>query len=80
MSSDRQHELAVFAFDLLYHGGEDLRQTPLIDRRLQLTELVARSSVRCLHLVWRFDDGAKLLQAFRSARRRPTVRAHSAIG
>jgi bifunctional non-homologous end joining protein LigD len=63
MTSNRQHELAVFAFDLLHHGGEDLRPAPLIDRRLQLTELVARSSVPCLHLVWGFDDGAKLLQA-----------------
>jgi bifunctional non-homologous end joining protein LigD len=63
MASDRQHELAVFAFDLLHYGGEDLRPIPLIDRRLQLTELVARSSVPCLHLVWGFDDGAKLLEA-----------------
>ena len=63
MASDRQHELAVFAFDLLHYGGEDLRSVPLIDRRLQLTELVARSSVPCLYLVWGFDDGAKLLEA-----------------
>jgi len=43
--------------------GGDLRPIPLIDRRLQLTELVARSSVPCLHLVWGFDNGAKLLEA-----------------
>ena len=47
---------------LLYHDGQDLRPLSLIDRRLQLTELVARSNVRCLHLVWGFDDGAKLLK------------------
>jgi bifunctional non-homologous end joining protein LigD len=63
MAPDRQHDLAVFAFDLLHHNGEDLRPLALIDRRLQLTELVARSNVRCLHLVWGFDDGAKLLKA-----------------
>jgi ATP-dependent DNA ligase len=63
MSADRQHELAVFVFDLMHYDGEDLRPIPLIDRRLQLTELVARSNVRCLHLVWGFDDGAKLLEA-----------------
>jgi bifunctional non-homologous end joining protein LigD len=63
MASDRQHVLAVFAFDLLHHDGDDLRSIPLIDRRLQLTELMARSNVRCLHLVWGFDDGAKLLEA-----------------
>jgi ATP-dependent DNA ligase len=62
-SSDRQHELAVFAFDLLHYDGADLRPVPLIERRLQLTELLARSSVHCLHLVQAFDDGAKLLEA-----------------
>jgi bifunctional non-homologous end joining protein LigD len=59
----RHHQLAVFAFDLLHHDGKDLRPIPLIDRRLQLTELVARSSVHCLHLVQGFDNGAKLLAA-----------------
>jgi bifunctional non-homologous end joining protein LigD len=48
MVPGRQHALAVFAFDLLHYGGEDLRSITLIDRRLQLTELVARSNVRCL--------------------------------
>jgi len=62
MGPDRQHEHAVFAFDLLHHNGEDLRFLPLIDRRLQLSEIVARSNVPCLHLVWGFDDGAKLLK------------------
>jgi bifunctional non-homologous end joining protein LigD len=61
MIPGRQHELAVFAFDILHQDGDDLRSIPLIDRRLQLTELVARSSVPCLHLVWGFDDGPKLL-------------------
>src|SRR5262245_65975173 len=59
----RQHELAVFAFDLLHHNGEDLCTVPLLERRLQLTQLVARSGVRCLHLVQTFADGAKLLAA-----------------
>jgi bifunctional non-homologous end joining protein LigD len=63
MAPGQQHDLAVFAFDLLHHNGEDLRPIPLIDRRLQLTELLARSNVPCLHLVWGFDDGAKLLEA-----------------
>jgi bifunctional non-homologous end joining protein LigD len=61
ISPDRQHELAVYAFDLMHHNGEDLRPLPLIDRRLQLSEIVARSNVRCFHLVWGFDDGARLL-------------------
>jgi bifunctional non-homologous end joining protein LigD len=59
----RHHQLAVFAFDLLHYDGKDLRPLPLIDRRLKLTELVARSSIHCLHLVQGFDNGAKLLDA-----------------
>ena len=45
MGSHRQHELAVFAFDLLHHDGTDLRPIPLIKRRRQLTELVV--GLRC---------------------------------
>ena len=63
MASDRQHELAVFAFDLMDYDGEDIRSLHLIERRLQLTELVARSDIHCLHLVQAFDNGAKLLKA-----------------
>jgi bifunctional non-homologous end joining protein LigD len=59
----RHHQLAVFAFDLLHYDGADLRSQPLIERRLQLTELVARTSVPCLHLVQGFDNGAKLFKA-----------------
>ena len=59
----RHHDLAVFAFDLLHHDGKDLRPMPLIERRLKLTELVARTSVPCLHLVQGFDNGAKLFKA-----------------
>ena len=44
-------------------AGEDLRTIPLLERRLQLTELVARSGVRCMHLVQSFAAGAKLLEA-----------------
>jgi ATP-dependent DNA ligase len=66
--SDRHHQLAVFAFDLLHHDGEGPRSIPPIDRRLQLAELVARSNVRCLHLGWRFDDGAELLRAARRSK------------
>jgi bifunctional non-homologous end joining protein LigD len=63
MSSDRQHELAVFAFDLMHYDGKDIGAMPLLERRLKLGELVARSDVRCLHLTQAFDDGAKLLEA-----------------
>ena len=43
MASDGQRELAVFAFDLMHHDGEDLRLLPLVERWLQLTELLLRS-------------------------------------
>jgi bifunctional non-homologous end joining protein LigD len=59
----RQHELAVFAFDLMHHDRRDLRPMPLIERRLKLAGLVLRSNVHCLHPVQAFDDGAKLLEA-----------------
>jgi bifunctional non-homologous end joining protein LigD len=59
----RHHDLAVFAFDLLHYDEIDFRPIPLIDRRLQLTELVKRTQVGCLHLVQGFDNGAKLFKA-----------------
>jgi bifunctional non-homologous end joining protein LigD len=67
MAPGRHHQLAVFAFDLLHHDGKDLRSLPLIERRLKLTELVARSSVHCLHLVQGFDNGANLFRAGRTS-------------
>jgi bifunctional non-homologous end joining protein LigD len=59
----QHHQLAVFAFDLLHYDGIDFRSVPLIERRLQLTELVARTQVHCLHLVQGFDNGTKLFKA-----------------
>jgi bifunctional non-homologous end joining protein LigD len=57
----RQHELAVFAFDVLYRDGVDLRPLPLSRRKDLLATLVHRSKVDCLQLVATFPDGAKLL-------------------
>jgi len=63
MGSDRQHQLAVYAFDLLHHNGRDLRSIPLTGRRRRLERLLRRAKVSCLHLVDAFDDGQKLLEA-----------------
>jgi bifunctional non-homologous end joining protein LigD len=63
MGSDRQHQLAMFAFDLLHHNGHDLRSIPLTGRRRRLERLLRRAKVPCLHLVEAFDDGQKLLEA-----------------
>src|SRR5262249_44505925 len=58
----RQHEPAVFGFDLLHLDGEDLRSLPLLERRRLLERLLRRAKVPCLHLVEAFDDGQALLE------------------
>jgi len=58
----RQHELAVYAFDVLHLDGEDLRRLPLVERRSRLERLLRRASMPCLHLVEAFDDGQALLE------------------
>jgi hypothetical protein len=60
-------QLAVFAFDLLHRDGKDLRALPLMERRRQLTRLVARSDVPCLYLVDTFEDGGALCGATHGA-------------
>jgi bifunctional non-homologous end joining protein LigD len=59
----RQHELAVYAFDLLHRDGRDLRPLPLLERRRRLERLLSRAEIQCLHLVECFDDGVELLEA-----------------
>jgi bifunctional non-homologous end joining protein LigD len=56
-------ELAVYAFDLLHLNGQDLRPSPLNERRKLLERLLNRAKVPCLHLVDAFMDGQKLLNA-----------------
>jgi bifunctional non-homologous end joining protein LigD len=55
-------QLTVFAFDLLYRDGKDLRALPLMERRRRLARLLARSDVPCLYLVETFKDGGALLR------------------
>ena len=63
VAAGRQNELAVFAFDVLRRDGQGLQLLPLIERRRHLEQLLASSTVPCLHLVDAFDDGVKLLEA-----------------
>ena len=56
-----EHEVAVFAFDLLHRSGMDLRPLPLLERRRHLTHLIARGNVPCLRVLECFSDGEKLL-------------------
>jgi hypothetical protein len=46
----RRLHLVVWAFDLLYLDGRDLRALPLLKRRRRLERLFARSTVPCLRL------------------------------
>jgi bifunctional non-homologous end joining protein LigD len=50
-----QTEARLFAFDLLELGGEDLRRSPLEDRKRQLAKLLRKAS-RALHFNEHIDD------------------------
>jgi bifunctional non-homologous end joining protein LigD len=53
--------LCVWAFDLLYLNGRDLRDLPLSERKRQLEKLISKARSDWLQLSETFDDGAKLL-------------------
>jgi bifunctional non-homologous end joining protein LigD len=58
----REDGLVVFAFDLLAHGGHDLRALPYGERKRRLARLVARARIgRLLHSD-SFHDGPRLLK------------------
>jgi bifunctional non-homologous end joining protein LigD len=45
LSEHKTDELIYFAFDLLFAGGEDLRELPLRDRKARLKPLFAKSKL-----------------------------------
>ena len=53
----------VWAFDLLYLNGKDLRPLPLVDRKVRLGRLVSKVRGTWLCYVETFTDGATLLKA-----------------
>jgi len=56
--------LCVWAFDLLYHNGRDLRELPLIERKARLAKLIRATNANWLLLYSEsFDDGIALLKA-----------------
>ena len=57
----RERELCVWAFDLLYVNGRDLRAFPLNARRHQLERLIYKANKHWLRLSETFDDGVALL-------------------
>jgi bifunctional non-homologous end joining protein LigD len=44
----RGHEAVLFAFDLIEHDGDDLRDLPLIERKRRLAKLIGRAKRRAI--------------------------------
>ena len=42
-SKRRGHEAVLFAFDLIEHDGEDLRDLPLLERKRRLKKLIGKT-------------------------------------
>jgi bifunctional non-homologous end joining protein LigD len=55
------HNLCVWAFDLLEFNGRDLRELPLEKRKASLKKLLAKTRDIRLRFSESFDDGEKLL-------------------
>src|SRR5262245_3967715 len=56
-------DIAVWAFDLLFHNGRDVRELPLAERKDLLMVLIMGAGDCRLRLSDGFDDGAELLAA-----------------
>jgi bifunctional non-homologous end joining protein LigD len=61
--NSRDDVRCVWAFDLLYLNGKDLRPLPLVDRKDRLERLVSKVSATWLCYAETFADGATLLKA-----------------
>jgi bifunctional non-homologous end joining protein LigD len=60
---DAADQVCVWAFDLLFYDGKDVRKLPLVERRALLTRFVHRAGNNQLRLSEAFEDGDKLLAA-----------------
>ena len=47
----RGREAVLYAFDLIEHDGEDLRDLPLIERKRRLAKLIGRSKRRAIQFI-----------------------------
>jgi hypothetical protein len=56
-------DIAVWAFDLLFHDGTDVCELPLMERKDLLMVLIMGAGDSRLRLSDGFDDGAELLAA-----------------
>ena len=58
-SKRRGHEAVLYAFDLIEHDGDDLRDLPLIERKRRLAKLIGKAKRRAIRFVEHLtDDGA----------------------
>ena len=59
--SKRQEDgLALWAFDLLYVSGRDIRSMPYVERKMRLAGLVAHANIGALRHSEFFEDGERL--------------------
>jgi len=56
-------DIAVWAFDLLFHDGRDVRKLPLVERKDLLMVLIMGTGDSNVCLSDGFDDGVELLAA-----------------
>ena len=62
-SKRRGHEAVLFAFDLIEHNGDDLRDLPLIERKWRLFKLIGRAKRRAIQFVEHLtDDGPTVFE------------------
>jgi bifunctional non-homologous end joining protein LigD len=59
---DRKHEPVLYAFDLLWINGVDLRRRPLLERKKQLERLVRTSGLRLMYAQHVEKDGKDLFK------------------
>ena len=58
----RKHEPVLYAFDLLWLNGVDLRQRPLLERKQRLEKLVRKSGLRIMYAQHVEEDGKDLFK------------------
>jgi hypothetical protein len=56
----RGHEAVLYAFDLIEHDGNDLRDLPLIERKFRLFKLIGRAKRRAIQFVEHLTGYASL--------------------
>jgi bifunctional non-homologous end joining protein LigD len=62
-SIHRGHEAVLYAFDLIEHDGDDLRDLPLIERKRRLKRLLGRSKRRSIQFVEHLtEDGPTVFE------------------